>query len=189
MVNSPKTARPRERATRWCVLTGAPCSGKTTVIDALKHLGFTVVPEMARTYIENELKKGKTIETIRRNALAFQRHILYTKVYIENSLSPQDLIFLDRGIPDSIAYFRLSNLPAEEPLYFSEKSRYDAVFLFERLPLSPDPVRSEDDATTIRIQELIRNAYGNLGYTLAKVPVMPVAERVRFILDRLPATR
>lgn len=180
---------PRQQvcATRWCVFTGAPCSGKTTVLDALEKRGFIVIPETARAYVEKERKKGRTVASIRKNPLLFQRHILYSKVYTEKRLPPQELIFLDRGLPDSIAYFRLSNLPMDEPVTLSRKRRYGAVFLFQRLPLKPDPVRREDDATAARIEGLIRDAYRSLGYAPIHVPIMSVADRVDFILNHLPA--
>ncbi|MBW1726234.1 MAG: AAA family ATPase [Deltaproteobacteria bacterium] len=51
--------------TNWYVTTGAPCSGKTAVISALEQLGYPVVHEVARAYIDEELKKGKSIAKIK----------------------------------------------------------------------------------------------------------------------------
>ena len=45
--------------TNWYVITGAPSSGKSSVIRELENLGYRVVHEVARAYIEEELKKGK----------------------------------------------------------------------------------------------------------------------------------
>lgn len=44
--------------TNWHVITGAPCSGKTTLIDLLTDKGFRTVPETARQCFENELARG-----------------------------------------------------------------------------------------------------------------------------------
>ncbi len=57
------------RMTRWHVITGAPCSGKTTVIRDLERRGFRVVHETARAWIEEELQKGRTMAEIRRDPL------------------------------------------------------------------------------------------------------------------------
>ena len=38
--------------TNWHVITGASCSGKTTLIDQLADKGFQTVPEVARQYFE-----------------------------------------------------------------------------------------------------------------------------------------
>ena len=48
----------------WYVLTGGPCSGKTTLIDELKQRGYSVFPEPARIVIASELAQGKTIQDI-----------------------------------------------------------------------------------------------------------------------------
>ena len=46
--------------TTWHVLTGAPSSGKTTLIDQLAGRGFQTAAEVARVYMERELAKGRT---------------------------------------------------------------------------------------------------------------------------------
>jgi predicted ATPase len=40
--------------TNWYVITGAPCSGKTSVIRELEKRGYRVVHEVARAYIEGK---------------------------------------------------------------------------------------------------------------------------------------
>jgi len=47
--------------TNWYVITGAPCFGKTAVICKLEQLGYQVVHEVARSYIDKELNKGQSI--------------------------------------------------------------------------------------------------------------------------------
>jgi predicted ATPase len=53
---------PFEVQTNWHVITGAPCSGKTTLIDQLANQGFQTVPEAARQYFEQEMASGRTID-------------------------------------------------------------------------------------------------------------------------------
>lgn len=43
----------------WHVITGAPCSGKTTLIGELADKGFQTVPESGRAYVEREVPKGE----------------------------------------------------------------------------------------------------------------------------------
>ena len=60
------------RSTRWCVITGAPSSGKTAVILDLERRGFRVVHEAARAYIEQELEKGRRLQEVKSDRLHFE---------------------------------------------------------------------------------------------------------------------
>jgi predicted ATPase len=173
------------RNTNWCVITGAPCSGKTTVIRALAQAGHPVVHEAARTAIDAEIAAGRDPEEIRRDPLAFQRRVLAAKLALEGRLQDAETVFIDRGIPDSVAYFQFSGLDPAEPLARSRLARYRRVFYFERLPLVPDKVRREPETAVARLDVLLRKAYRTLGYPIIPVPVLPVDARVDYILARL----
>jgi predicted ATPase len=172
------------RSTRWSVITGAPCSGKTAVIHMLEERGYQVVHEVARAYIDRELVKGKTLSEIKANEWAFERNILLEKIKIEAQLSPDEIIFFDRAVPDSIAYYKLNGLNPAEPLQKSREVRYQNVFFFERLSFLADPVRSEDEKTAHRLGQLIEESYRSLGYDLIHVPLSSVEKRAEFILER-----
>lgn len=45
--------------TNWHVLTGAACTGKTTLVEMLAGRGFQIVTESGRHYFERENKKGR----------------------------------------------------------------------------------------------------------------------------------
>ena len=173
------------QSTRWSVITGAPCSGKTAVIHMLEQRGYHVVHEVARAYIDNELKKGKALAEIKADELAFERHILMEKIRIESTLEKNEIIFFDRGIPDSIAYFKLNGLDPVEPFQKSTEVRYQNVFLFERLRFLSDPVRTENEQTARRLGRLIEESYQSLGYDLIQVPLLSVEERTQYVLEHL----
>jgi predicted ATPase len=167
------------------VITGAPCSGKTAVIHTLEQRGYKVVHEVARAYMDNELMKGKTLPEIKADERAFERHILMEKVRIESTLEKDEIIFFDRGVPDSIAYYKLNGLDSTEPFQKSGEVRYQNVFLFERLRFLTDPVRTEDEKTARRLNRLIEESYQSLGYDIVHVPLLSVEERTEFILKHL----
>ncbi len=173
------------RYTRWSVITGAPCSGKTAVIHMLEQRGYQVVHEVARAYIDRELAKGRSLSDIKANEWAFERHILLEKIKIEARLSPDEVIFFDRAVPDSIAYYRLNGLNPAEPFQKSREVRYQNIFLFERLSFLADPVRSEDEKTAHQLGQLIEESYRSLGYDLIHVPLLSVEKRADFILKHL----
>jgi predicted ATPase len=171
------------RSTRWCVVTGAPSSGKTAVIVQLQSQGHRVVHEVARAYIEAKLAKGRALQNIKADPLDFERCILLKKVDIESHLPAAERLFLDRAVPDSIAYFRYEGLDSTEPERLSRLTRYHRVFFFDRLPLTRDDVRSENDESAESLERLLKTGYRELGYELIRVPVMPVKQRAQFLLD------
>lgn len=171
--------------TNWHVITGAPCSGKTAVIGELEKLGYPVVHEVARAYIDERLQNGETIARIKTDILSFERHILYKKIAIEQSLLKEKTVFLDRAVPDSIGYYILEGLDPDDAIQKSKFWRYNNIFFFARIPFEKDPVRSEDDKTASRIEGLLKESYRMLGYEIIVVPLESVNARVNFILNHL----
>ena len=169
----------------WCVITGAPHSGKTSVVKLLEKKGYRVVYEAARIYIDQEIAKGRTIEDIRKNELEFQKEILDLKIDIENNLPKDEVIFFDRAIPDSDAYYELCGLTGDK--YLEEamnKCEYKKVFLFDILPYERDYARTENKEEQAKLQKLLENSYKKLGLPLIKVPAMNSKEdRLEFVLN------
>lgn len=168
----------------WFVLTGAPSSGKTTTINRLAELGFPVVREAARLYIEKELAAGKTLQDVRGNEAEFQQRVLNVKIAMEQNIPQDGIVFFDRGIIDSSAFFALRNTPETPELIKAvAQAQYGGAFLFESLPLEQDAVRAETPEEQERMQTLLTDAYIAKGITPVLVPAKPLAERVAFILD------
>lgn len=170
---------------QWCVITGAPCSGKTTIINELERRGYMTIAEVARAHIEKELTKGKSISEIRSDESSFQNHILHEKLKLENSLSKQQIIFFDRGVPDSIGYFKFHKLDYAQVLRKSLRIRYKKVYFLERLRFQNDAIRSETEEDALLLQHLILNAYEQLGYEPVHIPEGPVSKRLDLILKHI----
>ena len=172
-------------STQWCVVTGAPCAGKTTTLEVLGTLGYAWRPEVARTLIEQRLAEGRTLAEIRNNEGAFQREQLDFTLRARRSLSPDELILFDSGLPDFLTYFRVSSLDPNEILTVCGHWRYACVFHFDPLPLVQDHARIEDEDTANAIDTWLERDYRALGYQPVRVPVMPVANRVALIVEHL----
>lgn len=168
--------------TDWAVITGAPSSGKTSVLKHLADLGYIYTSEVARTYIE---EAGRSNDSVRSNEAAFQRIVTLKKVELEASLDPNKQVFLDRGLPDSITYYRVAGLDPNEAAKSCYRFRYKKVFLFERLPFVNDGVRIEDASTSDFIQKWIEDDYRSLGYEIIFVPIMSIPERAEMVLNHL----
>ena len=175
--------------TNWCAITGAPSSGKTSVIDELSRRGFQTEPEIARELIEGCIKQGEKIEEVRSRSSWLQNEILRLKLNRERSQDTRTLIFLDRGIPDSLTYFRIAGLELSGVREAGLEFHYRHVFIFNRLSLVKDGVRTESDTLAHQIDLSLEQDYRDLGYNPIRVPVMPIAERADFILLTIETAR
>lgn len=172
--------------TNWYVVTGGPCTGKTTMVKMLLDKGYKTAIEHARHYIDTQQEKGERIEDIRNNKIKFQHGVLTMQIKEESGLNPSDVVFLDRAIPDAEAYYNFLNIEYDELLteaigtYF-----YKKVFILDRLPLVQDYARREDEKEQIRIHNLISKIYENEPSPVTYVPALAPDERVQFILDNM----
>jgi predicted ATPase len=172
--------------TNWYVITGGPGSGKTTTINLISALGYKTTIEHARHYIDTQMVKGRTVEEIRQNQIEFQLAILDMQIEQEALLSPDEVVFLDRAIPDALAYHQFLGLPLNERLVKAvSQVSYKKIFILELLPLVNDYARREDGEEQKRIHEIIIRVYTSLPFPVMTVPALPVKERVDFIVNHL----
>lgn len=167
--------------TNWCVITGGPSSGKTTLINHLDALGYQTAPEVARELINRLLNNQYSLEEIRQNTLSLQRAILATALKRERRLQKNALIFFDRGTPDSLGYFRYYQINADKIAPVCKKNRYKKLFYCHPLPLEHDMVRVEDNVSAPIIGTFIYEAYQSLGYELIELPAVSIAQRLAII--------
>ncbi len=144
--------------------------------------GFYVIQEAARAYIDGQLASGRTLKEIKADIVSFERHILYEKVHTENRLLKSRTVFLDRAVPDSIAYYQIEGLDTREPLSHCRKVRYKKIFLFDRLNFERDAVRSENQALATKIEKTLEKSYRDLGYSVIRIPVVPITQRIELVL-------
>ena len=171
--------------TNWHVVTGAPCSGKTTLIDQLATKGFRTVPETARLYFDKEMAKGRTIEELRENCFTLERGLIDMQQKFEGELPVSEVVFLDRGLPDSLTYCRVGGVDPNEFLSECFFFRYASVFVLDRIAIQQDNCRIEDDVIADLIDEWLARDYAALGYNIVRVPVMLPRERLAFVLENL----
>jgi predicted ATPase len=177
---------PGATTTNWYVITGGPSSGKTTTVNLLKARGYRTTIEHARHYIDTKRVTGKGTAQIRANQLAFQRGVLDMQIEQEATIPRDELCFLDRALPDALAYYRFLNLEPDQLLLAALKTvSYRKVFVLDLLPLAPDYARTEDVAAQRQIHALLLEIYAELRLPVERVPVAPPEQRVEFILARL----
>ena len=175
-----------KKQTNWYVITGGPGSGKSTIIELLREKKYVTTIERARHYIDTQRMAGKTVEEILKNQLEFQYGILDLQIEQETTLSPAETVFLDRAIPDTLAYIRFLKLPLNEKLRNAlNYAAYKKIFILDCLPLVKDYARQEDEIAQKKIHELLSEVYESLAYPVIHVPVLEPNERVEFILTNL----
>ena len=174
------------KQTNWYVITGGPSSGKTTTVNILRERGYITTMEHARHFLDTQRLKGRTIEEVRKNQREFQLGVLDMQIEQENEIAPEVQVFLDRAIPDALAYYRFLNLSADEKLIEALRTvSYKKVFIMDYLPLKNDYARNENAEAQKKIHELITEVYESLPFPVVHVPVLPAEERVDFILKNI----
>lgn len=172
--------------TNWYVITGGPSSGKTTTVNLLKDRGYITTMEHARHFLDTQRLKGRTLEEVRRNQRAFQLGVLDMQIEQEKEISREVQVFLDRAIPDALAYYRFLNLSVDEKLTKALQTvSYKKIFIMDYLPLKNDYARIENAESQKKIHDLITEVYEALPFPVIHIPVLAAEERVDFILNNL----
>lgn len=172
--------------TNWYVITGGPSSGKTTTVNLLRDRGYITTMEHARHFLDTQRLKGRTIEEVKANQLEFQHGVLKMQIDQENEIEPNVQVFLDRAIPDALAYYRYLKLPIDDLMRKAlQNVFYKKVFIMAPLPLVNDYARLENVEAQKKIHELITEVYETLPFPVVHVPVLAAKERVDFILNNL----
>lgn len=173
------------------MITGAPGSGKTTLIAELARRGFRVEHDPAREIIEERLRKGETKLQVRMDETAHRRLVIEEMLSRAQKLPPDTTIFFDYGILDNIAFARLFDVKLDPDLFVKAMMyRYKHVFLLASFPLErDDPVRREDEETQAALNRLIRKTYSELGYRLIDIPAISVQARADLVTRHVTGVR
>lgn len=185
-LNMTTSASPERRRTNWYVITGGPGSGKTTTVNILRQRGYKTTVEGARHYIDTLRASGKNVADARKRQTEFQLEVLKLQIAEEEALDPTELVFLDRAIPDALAYYRFLYLPLDKTLTDAlARIYYRKIFILESLPIVNDYARTEGEMQQKRLHDLLNEVYHSLPFPVMHVPVLPAEERVDLILANL----
>ena len=172
--------------TNWYVITGGPSSGKTTTVNLLLERGYKTTVEHARHYLDTQRAGGHSVKEVRSNQRAFQLGVLEMQIEQEASLDPNEVVFLDRAIPDALAYYRFVGLEPDQRLLETLKTvNYRKIFILDMLPMVNDYARTESRSDQHQIHDLLTEVYESLPFPVIHVPVMPQDERVDFIIENM----
>lgn len=171
------------------VIIGGPGTGKTTLIDGLVQKGFCCYPEISRQVTAQAQQQG--IEQLfLENPLLFSELLLEgrKKQFHDAHQEPHNIVFLDRGIPDVLAYMHY--IGDSYPPFFDVACKehiYTKIFIlppWEDIYVS-DQERYENFEQAQLIHDHLVETYQNYGYELIEVPKDTVDKRILFILDQI----
>lgn len=131
-------------------------------------------------------ENGHPVEEVRSHQNEFQLAVLRMQVEVEQQLLPEEVVFLDRAIPDAHAYYHFLHIPEHPELAKAlENVSYKKVFILDCLPLVNDYARVENEEAQLKIHEELIAVYEALPFPVVRVPVLSVEERVAFVLNNL----
>ncbi len=172
----------------YYILTGAPGSGKSTLINSLRKKDYICVDEPAREIIaEQKAIKGEGLYN-KNKQLFLQLMLSRTMCRYNQYIDAAKPIVFDRGIPDIIGYAKLFELNPQPCIKASQICKYNnKIFL---LPSWREIYSNDEDRTmsfddSVQFGNLIRQAYDDLGYNCIDVPLVSIEERVNFIINNL----
>ncbi|WP_188465093.1 AAA family ATPase [Bizionia arctica] len=171
------------------VITGGPGTGKTSLINELIKRGYPCLEEISRQVILDARKEGAE-QLFLTQPLLFSERLLEgrMKQYIEAEKMNSDLIFIDRGVPDVLAYMDYAN--ENYPENFVEacnNCKYHHVYVLAPWQeiFTSDGERYENFEQAVNIHEQLLNTYKKYHYNLIDIPFDTIENRVDYLLDTL----
>ena len=170
------------------IITGAPGTGKTAIINCLKKQGFSCINEISREIIIEQIASGGDVLPWRDLEAFSERVATMRKIQYENA-TENNIHFFDRGIIDVIAYMKIDKIDIDKNLIEDcKKTKYaNIVFytpIWEEIYIN-DMERKEDIISAIKVEETLLSCYKSFGYTLIEIPKLAITQRVDFILSKI----
>lgn len=176
------------------IITGGPGVGKTTLLEELELRGYTVVPEVAREIIREQMETGGDAlpwaNTERYKQMMLDRSVRsYRSAERQKHAGP---VFFDRGIPDTLCYERLLGSAIHEA---TERAVRECLYNPTVFLLPPweeiyttDTERKQDWEEVLLTHRVMMQTYRDCGYEVVEVPRVAVWERAEFVLERCEGT-
>ncbi len=169
------------------LLIGGPSTGKTTLLNYLKDIGYPCLEEISREVILKAQAEGI-------DQLFLEQPLLFSEMLRDARIKQHkatqkisnDFVFIDRGIPDTVAYMDYIGQPYPESFIEAcNKYRYDIVFVLPPWEVIHviDNERYETFKEAQKIHKHLIKTYTTFGYKPIDVPTGKVEDRATYILN------
>ena len=171
------------------VITGGPGTGKTSLINELIKRQHVCLEEISRQVILEARKEGID-QLFLTNPMLFSERLLESRMaqHQEANNLETSFVFIDRGVPDVLAYMDYANEAYPKSFIDACQScTYDQVFVLAPWQeiFTSDSERYENFEQAIKIHEQLLNTYKKHGYQLIDIPFDTIVNRVDFLLNTL----
>ena len=174
---------------RKIVITGGPGTGKSSIVHQLEAHGEKCLHEISRQVTLEAQREG--IEQ-----LFLEKPLLFSEKLLEGRLNQYfqaeemkgDHIFIDRGLPDVVAYMDYFDTSYPEKFHHTcKKYTYDKIFILPpwKEIYKSDNERYESFEEALKISSYLYSTYKRYGYEPIEVPKLSVEDRTNFILDKI----
>lgn len=166
------------------IITGAPGTGKTTLINILKDT-IPCMDEVSRKIIIDEQKSNKNgtpwADINRFTDLVFK--------HTNQELSNTDALICDRSLLDLEAYLTVENKAIPEYLSdFPYQETYHKIIFFAPTWFEiycKDEQRLQEFEYCLKLEKSLLEQYKNKGFEIVILPKSSPLERTKFILETI----
>ena len=169
------------------VLTGAPSTGKTSLLQKLSHPEVTCFEEVSRTLIATA-QKGGVVNPFVSNPMAFSEALFDQRLEDYFSQKKTRVHLYDRGIHDVVAYLNhIREKIPETMLANCHKYPYDIVFILPpwKAIYTKDSERLESFEEAVKLHQALISTYKKFGMNCIEIPKGSLEVRETFIQTHL----
>lgn len=175
------------------VISGCSSGGKSTLLAELSDHGFTVMPEVGRELVKEQLALNSDV-------LPWKEPVLFCELLIEKSVEryheanklksvKDNVIFFDRCFLEGITYLQTLNIPnANKYDHIVDELRYSST-IFMTPPweeiFCEDAERKNSFKNAVEEYDRLVEHYVKYGYDLVTLPKVSVKERYQFVVDNI----
>ena len=175
------------------VISGCSGGGKSTLLAELSKNGYTVMPEVGRELVKEQLELNSGIlpwkEPTRFCELLVEKSVERYHEAIKLKSVKENAIFFDRCFLEGISYFQAINIPGKNKYdhIINELRYYPVIFMappWEEI-FCEDEERKNSLKNAIEEYDRLLEYYVKYGYELVILPKVSVKKRYQFIVDNI----